>query len=463
MQSGGIQPTTERKAGNAASWIWLTCCCALAVGCGSDVVVGPCDLTACDDGLPCTTDGCAKDGTCTHTARTGGCDDGNACTDGDTCTAGVCAGNAADCDDSIACTHDSCDKTVGCVHIASESTACTDGNACTDDGCDLAKGCTHTDNAAPCDDGNLCTENDACGGGACLPGSTTIACDDKNPCTDDACDKATGTCSHSPNAAPCEDDGNTCTNDVCDKASGSCSHIANTAPCDDKNACTSGDTCVALACAGTLDCACAIAAGQKLPAENCDTPVDDNCNGFINETSVCGATVYKYSVAPECGAACYYDEAHNVALNGPSGASNNAGFDQFATGQLLDGLRGVDDWSANLGGGSAFEWVAWTAQLQVITVEFAKPRNLTFVRLGLNNKMDGAVSQPPQVEVRVSLDAVKWSPLQTFKLADGTEPAIPAGKRGDIVLPFALEAARYIEIRFLTPGSWTFVDEMEFD
>ncbi len=410
--------------------------CLAAWACGGDgMIVGACDLAICDDGLICTTDACAKDGSCTHTPRAGSCDDGNSCTGNDACAAGLCAGVTLTCDDKVTCTLDSCDPKKACVHIPGDPTVCNDDNVCTDDACEVIADCVHVNNKLPCSDGNACTLGDTCNGGSCLPGSTTVACDDKDPCTDDLCITATGTCSH----------------------------LANSGPCDDGDACTKEDLCGTKGCVGTLDCSCAIATGEKLPAEDCSTPVDDNCDGLINEVAVCGATVYKFSAAPECGATCYYDEPHNVAVNGLGGEANNSGFATFANGQLLDGITGADDWSANLGKGPAYEWVAWTAPLQILSVQFAKPRNLTVVRLGLNNRKDGSVSQPPEVQIRLSMDGVKWLPLQAFTMADGSEPTIPTGKRGDITLPLTMQTVQFVEIRFVTPGSWTFLDEMAFD
>lgn len=414
----------------------MTFCALQACGSSSDVVLGACDLKACDDKIECTVDGCAADGTCTHTPRTGACDDGNACTADDNCHGATCVGSASDCDDKISCTSDSCDKTNGCVHIPSGVTLCDDKNLCTDDSCDVTQGCKNVANSRPCDDGNACTQNDACGGGACLPGDLTVACDDTNPCTDDSCNAKTGACAHSANAAPC----------------------------DDGNACTEGDVCAATACAGKLNCACAIAAGQTPPPENCNTPIDDDCNGVINDPQICGPTLYKYSAPPEkSDFASYYDEAHDIAINGAGQGENDTGTDKYAIGQLTDGLKGVDDWQADLGFGVAFEWVAWTAKTQIIVMQFPDPRDLTFVRLGLNNANAGTVLQPPEVQLRLSLDGVKWSNTLDYTTAAGTEPLIPDGKRGDIELPFTLQTARFVEIRLITSGSWTFADEIEFD
>ncbi len=429
-----------QRLGSTRAWqsrLVLTVLVALAVtACTpTDVVYGPCDLAKCDDGNPCTNDGCAKTGVCTNVIRTGTCSDGDSCTENDVCVAGVCTGSVLTCDDKVTCTADACDKTKGCVHLSGGATTCDDGNVCTNDACDAKVGCLHSANTAACSDGNACSIGDTCESAACLSGNKKVNCDDANPCTDDMCDTATGTCSHA----------------------------ANNGPCDDGNACTGEDTCSPAGCVGAVDCACAIAAGQKFPAENCDTWTDDDCNGVINDPGICGATVYKFSVPPECGATCYYDELHNVAVNGPAGAGNTAGYDVYATGQLQDGVVGVDDWNANLGKGAAWEWVAWTAPAQTITLQFAKPRTVAFVRLGVNNKKDGAVAQPPEVHVRVSMDGSKWSSDKAFMLADGTMPVLLAGHRSDVKLKLPVQTVVFVEVRFATPGSWTFIDEIAFD
>ena len=415
----------------------VACFALLLASCstGPDAVVfGPCYVGQCDDGNPCTTESCSSTGDCKHAVRTGDCQDGNACTTGDHCVASVCTGVVFDCNDGFPCTVDSCDKSTGCVHLATQATVCEDGNGCTADSCDTVKGCVHEPNTALCNDGNPCTFGDACFGGACLPSGATMSCDDQNPCTNDACVPATGACAHS----------------------------LNTHTCDDGNPCTHDDVCAANVCAGVVDCACALQLGQVLPAkDDCDTPFDDNCDGKINEQSTCGATLYRFNVKPDCGAVCYYDEPHDIAVSGK--ASDPSGFGTYATGQLLDGAKGGDDWSGDLGNGPGYEWVAWTSLTPIVFVQFAKPRNLTFVRLGLNNRKDGAVSQPPEIDLGFSMDGIKWTTALPFKLADGSEPAIADGKRGDIDLAFPLQTAKFVKISFVTPGSWTFVDELEFD
>ncbi|MFZ5441975.1 MAG: hypothetical protein ACOZQL_18360 [Myxococcota bacterium] len=134
-------------------------------------------------------------------------------------------------------------------------------------------------------------------------------------------------------------------------------------------------------------------------------------------------TGYKFELAPECGSFCYYDEAHNVAINGPGQEQNTAGFDQYASGQLLDGVRGNPDWAVNVG----FEWVGWLYRDATIVFQFAALRSFSFVRLGLNNRGNGTVAAPPEIRVQFSDDGVNVRGTYTFRSADRTLPMVPLG------------------------------------
>lgn len=412
--------------------------CVWNLGCQpSDTDMGStCDKLLCADSNPCTTDRCGPTGACVHDPATGpACSDGAKCLTAGICQAGVCTGPANSCNDSIACTVDSCGPT-GCLSTPGAPSTCDDGNGCTSDLCVAQNGCVYQPLAGVCNDGSLCTGPDSCNGGGCAAGPATAICDDGDPCTSDTCIPAQGNCQFAPR----------------------------TGPCDDGKPCTLGDSCLSGSCTAPTNCACAQAAGLAVSAtENCATPDDDNCNGKVNEASACGQPTYRFSEAPQCGGTCYYDELHNIAVQGPTKAEDASGFLQWASGQLVDGKRGSDDWSADLGSGSAYEWVGWSSSGPIVTVQFAAPRKLDLVRLGLCNGNIGAVDQPPQVSVRFSLDGQTWSPPQVFSLDAATMPAIPKGKRGDVALVVPLQVAKFVEIGFATPGSWTFVDELEFD
>ncbi len=257
--------------------------------------VATCKPESCDDGNPCTTDGCDTDA-CRHDAKPGACDDGIACTE-DACKDGTCVGTAKPgaCEDDNVCTLDSCGPS-GCVHSGlvgpcddgfgctvgdtcsgskcqpGKPLACNDANPCTTDTCDASTGgCASTPSLGACEDGSACTSGDVCSLGSCQPGKATD-CGDGNPCTVDLCDDATG-CGHAAILGPCSDgnpcttgesclngkcpvgqskdcsDGIACTTDVCNKT-GDCIHTVVAGPCDDQNPCTIKDACTLTGCTG---------------------------------------------------------------------------------------------------------------------------------------------------------------------------------------------------------------------
>jgi hypothetical protein len=113
---------------------------------GTDIALSACaSAVDCDDGKPCTIDGCEPSKGCTHAASTLACDDGNACTIGDACQDGAC--------------------------LPGGVTTCDDGNVCTQDACSPMSACTHVAIAGPCDDGMPCTMADSCQGGSCVAGA----------------------------------------------------------------------------------------------------------------------------------------------------------------------------------------------------------------------------------------------------------------------------------------------------
>ncbi len=220
---------------------------------GDHCSVGAClptGVTTCDDGNPCTADGCGLAFGCNHKPVVDGtaCEaDGSVCTQADACATGSCAaGKPLLCNDGNQCTFDDCSPAVGCVAIfttasCNDGNACTggdecykglcfgkevncdDGNACTVDLCAAGSGCDHVIAPFACSDGNACTVGDACKGGVCTPGPATVTCNDNSVCTVDSCVPAKGC-----NFAPLPED-TTCTDDV---------------------ACTSGDACKAGKCVG---------------------------------------------------------------------------------------------------------------------------------------------------------------------------------------------------------------------
>ncbi len=199
-----------------------------------------CAISACDEAT----------GECLVKAQNEGktCEDGDACTTSTSCVAGKCTGTAVACDDKNACTLDSCEPKAGCLHNVTTG-ECSDGlNCTTGDLCSAAGVCLGAKKS--CDDGIPCTY-DACdeASGECTHQTDDTGCDDKNPCTKDSCVATKGCSSVGDDTGKC-DDGNSCTTDTCVggvcKSENKCQCAAN-ADCDDKNPCTV-DTCSAGKC-----------------------------------------------------------------------------------------------------------------------------------------------------------------------------------------------------------------------
>ena len=248
--------------------------------CVGGTCVPPTAPLACDDGDPCTVDGCDPDAGCSHadvacpsTCGPGDdgvrCSDGTSCTVHDTCASGVCVGTPLDCDDGDPCTADACDAALGCVYsevadpplcltssqcmMAADHTPCVgDGDPCTRDGC-LLGSCQIGLNAIErqCSDGDACNGDEFCSPvKGCEPGPPPV-CDDGDACNGvESCIPASGCTSGTPlpDGTSC-DDGLTCTeNDAC--AGGACAGSA--VDCGDADLATM-DLC--LEPTGCLHCA----------------------------------------------------------------------------------------------------------------------------------------------------------------------------------------------------------------
>ncbi len=262
----------------------------------------------CDDGNPCTDDGCSGSA-CTHSNNGASCSDGNPCTVGDHCSGGSCSGTqmdcswasdacndaacesgtcvkhpkAGNCDDGDPCTHDDVCAGGVCQGTALDCSALAD--ACNDAGCSGGV-CTTFPHDGPCDDANACTAGDACVQGVCK--GAPVDCDDLDPCTTDSCDPQHG-CLHSAVPECCNDDGD----------------------CDDGEACTV-DVCLATTCVSTPS--------SPHAAKTCkdgDVFWLDSCGALgdlAQECGECGCT------AGECGEAdCTGREC------GPDGCGGSCG------------------------------------------------------------------------------------------------------------------------------------------
>jgi hypothetical protein len=181
---------------------------------------------------------------------------------------------------------------------------------------------------------------------------------------------------------------------------------------------------------------------------------------------------YRYPVQAGCTTVrCYCDEAHDSAAGAPNAGQGTPGVgcssfgDRDARGQLIDGVRGVDDAIANLGNGIAFEWVGWNGPVADVIFTFSAPRAFSAVTLGINNKDPPNVTEPSEVRISFSDDGTTFGTPLSFKKSDGTLPQIPTGLRADVRLSFVSRSARFVKVTLLeTVGaSWMFLDEIGFE
>jgi hypothetical protein len=161
-----------------------------------------------------------------------------------------------------------CEETDGTRKCADHclDVSCDDGLACTSDACDPATGeCTHVSDDEACNDNNACTRDECNVIKGCLHDPKfAIPCDDGDQCTlDDTC--AAGTCLGDPIPGCCKtasdcDDLNPCTIESCTAETGECHHDAlatEGSACDaDGSGCTTGDACHLGVCVAGAVVAC---------------------------------------------------------------------------------------------------------------------------------------------------------------------------------------------------------------
>ncbi|MBI5609953.1 MAG: hypothetical protein HY902_13855, partial [Deltaproteobacteria bacterium] len=415
----GVQDQTAGPTTSAADAAVDSGSDSLAVDVGSVTVktdtVGPyakqcaAGPQVCDDGNPCTTDGCDPVTGCTAVVRD--CADGDPCTI-DACEVGTgeCQHQPEDCDDGNACTTGTCDPGQGCLFAATD---CADGNLCTADGCTPGGGCQHS--TLNCDDGVTCTADSCDPTKGCVNAKPAGAkcCEQAGDCEDgDACTAHTctgGLCQTQPVYGCCAkdsdcDDGNSCTDDQCQKANGTCSHkpLAKAGccladlDCDDGAACTQ-DRCQAntcdhepICCSKTKDCDALVAGAELCAAATC---TDASC-GVVAVTN--GGSG---KAPPSCCKADVAEEDFDGEPTWPTALvpSKSASWMVVSSGgKSGGGLRFAAVPGGVPGGGSLAQ-----ARLQAVTLPIGVESKLTF-------QYSGTLGAGDQVRLRAVTAAGSW-------------------------------------------------------
>ena len=181
------------------------------------------------------------------------------------------------------------------VCVAGPQKNCDEPDACTTDACDPATGnCSHQ--ARNCDDGKDCTIDTCNSTTGCVNTTDPALCDDHDPCTVNGCD-VDGHCTYTP--VDCNDN-NVCTNDVCNPSTGVCEHPL-AINCDDGLPCTD-DSC------DPITGACSNVSDDTNTCTDGDVCTTDACVGGVcvsSPRSVTYASTDPISI-PESGASTPY-------------------------------------------------------------------------------------------------------------------------------------------------------------
>ena len=120
--------------------------------------------------------------------------------------------------------------------------------------------------------------------------------------------------------------------------------------------------------------------------------------------------------------------------------------------QLTDGVFGVNDWTANLGHGNAYEWVGWISVDPTLTFNFSGTVGVSAVTIGFNRGQGAGIFLPTTVLIG----------SQTFTL---TGDEFPDGTRKDLTFTLAQPfVGTQLDIRLSdnNSGRWIFLDEVQF-
>ncbi len=156
------------------------------------------------------------------------------------------------------------------------------------------------------------------------------------------------------------------------------------------------------------------------------------------------------------GAFDYWDQTYNGTGDTTVDAAPLSG----GTGQMLDGVTGVDDWEADLGNGNAYEWLGWINTNPTITFDFGSTTAFTNASFHTNNNGVGGVGMWGSADFSFSDDGVTFGG-DTTRTTTALERADPTAR----YLTSDLSASgRYLRVHFNDGDQpWIFISEAKFN
>lgn len=153
----------------------------------------------------------------------------------------------------------------------------------------------------------------------------------------------------------------------------------------------------------------------------------------------------------------YWDDAYAGTTGSPT---VDGGLLAGGLGQLVDGVVGADDWQANFGNGSAYEWVGWESIEPIITFDFSRSIVLSKIGVHVNNNQAGGVFLFTSITVSFSDDGVNFRDPVLFT----TTTADRANTSARFIDVPVTGSGRFVRAAFTdgNPGAWVFISEIQF-
>nr|XP_027199906.1 discoidin domain-containing receptor 2-like isoform X2 [Dermatophagoides pteronyssinus] len=140
------------------------------------------------------------------------------------------------------------------------------------------------------------------------------------------------------------------------------------------------------------------------------------------------------------------------------GYRSETGFLSDGLGQLVDGIRGDDNYKVNKG----FEWIGWKANTQSvvsITFRFADIRNFTSAIFHCHNMFTKDIQVFHSAQIWFSLDGRQWAPIpEDFAYM----PDMVVEKARDVIIHLHHRIGRFIKFDFRFAAKWLLISEAIF-
>lgn len=133
------------------------------------------------------------------------------------------------------------------------------------------------------------------------------------------------------------------------------------------------------------------------------------------------------------------------------------GFLAGGLGQLVDGIKGDDNYKVNKG----FEWIGWKSNSNYgymsLTFEFADIRNFTYASFHCNNLFTKEMQVFHSAKIWFSLDGGQWSQVpEDFEYM----PDTVMEKARDVVIHLHQRVGRFIKFDLRFAAKWLLISEV---